>query len=63
MTINKYYLISIHPVFCVNNVYTYVAPFHFASAVTIYYWAVVASDGCVVTIQSSFPANILHLSL
>ncbi len=41
----------------VTNIYIYVATFHFASAITINYWDVVAIDSCMVTIQSSFTVN------
>ncbi len=58
ITINNYYPIFIHPSYYVNNVYIYITNFHFAFAVTIYYWAVVAIDGCLVTIQSSYTLNI-----
>jgi hypothetical protein len=58
----KYYLISIHPAYCVNNVYTYVATLHVANGITIYHWAVVAVDGCLVTVQSFFTVNI-HMCL
>ncbi len=57
ITINKNYPISIYSAFFVNNVFNYVATFHFASAVTIYYWAVVAVDGCLVTIHSFYTVN------